>query len=208
MRHPSLEELLDVRDGEGTPEAAAHVEACPDCAAEVESLRETASMLRELPQLAPEHDQWPAIRDSLEGEERGWLGKAVVGTALALAATLVILVLLPGTVPPGGDGPAGLAGAGRQTPVSDAEIARLVEESQRLEGLLRRVGTQSRVTDGWSAHTVADLQDRIALVDAQLAADGGVRVTPRMRARLWRVRVDLMNELVRAKADRPQYVEF
>lgn len=205
MNHPSLEELLEIRDGAGTPASRSHVEECARCSEEIRRLREMASMLRALPGLEPPRDQWPEIREALEARESGWVPKAVVGTIVALAASIIILIVLP-VGDPGVD-PAGesrFAGA----PITDAEIEQLVRESQRLEGLLRRADTAGAVTDGWQAQTVADLQDRIALIDAELADEDPRRGSPSKRARLWRVRVGLMNELVQAHAARPQYVEF
>lgn len=165
-------------------------------------------MLRSLAPLAPERDQWPEIRGELETERRGWMPRAVVGTVLALAASVILVVLLPGGNP--GEAPEGrdLAQRSPAAPITDAEIEQLVRESQRLEGLLRRTGSEPRVTDGWQVQTVADLQDRIALIDAQLAEENAGRVSPAKRARLWQMRVGLMNELVRARAARAQYVEF
>ncbi len=206
--HPSIEALIEVRDGEGSPEATAHVRACGGCAAEVERLREVASALRALPALEPERDGWPEVRAALDGEGRAWIPKAVAGTLIALAASLIVLLVVPRE-----DSSAGRAtdvGSEARRAAADAieEIAGLVQESQRLENLVRAAGARRQVVDGRSASRVAEIQDRVAFIDAQLAESesGGVPVDRRML--LWRTRVGLMNELVQARVTRSPYVEF
>ncbi|HXI04483.1 MAG TPA: hypothetical protein VNI57_15020 [Candidatus Saccharimonadales bacterium] len=204
MTHPSLEDLLAHRDGESPADVARHVDACEECAGEVARLREMASALRSLPSQRPPRDHWERIHSAIRQEERAWIPRAVAGTLIALAASFLVLVVLPreDTASPDSRSRAASARA------TDEEIAQLVAKSQRLEGMLRRAGGEVRVTDGWSANTVAELQDRIALVDSQLTGNAAAAITPQQRARLWRTRVDLMTELVRARTTRPQYVEF
>ena len=75
--HPSLEELLDLRDGEGRPQTASHVESCPACAAEIERLKGLTAALGALPAAGPARDQWPEIRAMMEAERRRWVPRAV-----------------------------------------------------------------------------------------------------------------------------------
>lgn len=202
--HPSIEALLEVRDGEASPFVTAHVDSCASCAAEVERLREVAAALRGLPDLEPRRDGWREVREVLEHEERAWIPKAVAGTLVALAASLIILIVLPreGQEPGRAEGRG--EGVREEAPITDEEIADLVRQSQRLEDLFRAAGERGRVVDGWSASRVADIQDRVAFIDAQLASG----VPASRRRLLWRTRVGLMNELVQARTTLPQYVEF
>ncbi len=206
--HLCMEDLLEVRDGEGSPEAEEHVAFCSHCAGEVERLREVASALRALPAPEMEADRWPEVKAALDGEERAWIPKAVAGTLIALAASLIVLIVLPRDASAPGFREGRDEEARREAAVTDEEIAGLVQESQRLEDLLRAASERGQVVDAWSASRVADIQDRVAFIDAQLAGNrpGGVPATRRML--LWRTRVGLMNELVQARATRPQYVEF
>jgi hypothetical protein len=202
--HPPIESLLEARDGEAPEAVTSHVASCPACAAEVERLRDLASALRGLPELEPRRDGWPDVKAALEGEGRTWIPRAVAGTLVALAASILLLVVLP-REGPGRDAResrgADLRGS---TVITDDEIAALVRESQRLEDLLRAASARGQVVDAWSASRVADIQDRVAFIDAQLA--GGVPAG--RRTLLWRTRVGLMSELVQARTTRPQYVEF
>ncbi len=206
--HLSMEDLLGVRDGEGSREAAGHVASCSHCAGEVERLRDVASGLRALPAPEMEGDRWPEVKAALDGEERAWIPKAVAGTLIAVAASLIVLVVLPrdGSAPGLREGRE--EEARQEAAVTDEEIAGLVQESQRLEDLLRAASERGHVVDAWSASRVADIQDRVAFIDGQLAVSrpGGVPASRRML--LWRTRVGLMNELVQVRATRPQYVEF
>lgn len=194
--HLTMEELLDVRDGEARPEAASHAASCPACAAEVERLREIASALRSLPEVRPEGDRWPRVRRALELRSRRRRLLVVGGAALAIAASLVVVFLIPGTEP-------------EPIPVlepREVDVEDLVVESRRLEEVLRALGPEGRVMDVWQASTVADLEDEIGLIDLRLARTGDGNAPPEEVARLWRKRVDLMNELVRARGGQIMYV--
>lgn len=206
--HPSFEDLLDVRDGEGRPDTAAHVASCARCAAEVERMTSLASALRDLPPIDPPTDGWAAVRAQLEGGRRRRRLSAGAGVALALAASLAMVLLLPkGTSVP----PAGLFVGVPPVALDDAEVAKvseLMEESQRLEEMLRSVGSRGRVVNGLESIAATDLEYEIGLIDAKLAGPRTVRLSSKETARLWEQRVHLMNDLVRVRGARPAYVGF
>jgi hypothetical protein len=68
--HLKTEDLLDVRDGEGTAEAEAHARSCSRCSEEIEALRDVAESLRSLPALQPESDRWPQVRREFVGDRQ------------------------------------------------------------------------------------------------------------------------------------------
>ena len=70
------------------------------------------------------------------------------------------------------------------------------EESARLERLLAELPAPPRVMVGSTAGTIAGLEDRIALVDAQLSYAAARDLEPSYREALWGERVELMNALV------------
>ena len=76
-----------------------------------------------------------------------------------------------------------------------ASYAPLVEESERLERLLAELPSR-RVMAGSTAGTIAGLEDRIALVDAQLSYAAARDLAPTYREALWGERVELMNALI------------
>jgi hypothetical protein len=203
--HPTLDRLLALRDGEATTETSAHVALCPACAAEVERLRGTAAALRALPELRPPVDLWPAVRGAFEARQRRkrleWIG----GAALALAASLTLVVVAPRAlrqVP----GPSPIAGHRPAASAADAgEIESLVRRSQRLEATLNQYQPAGRVIDASSASAVAEIEDSIALIDARLSMSSTGRAPSRDVIGLWRDRVRLMDELVQVHDARPVY---
>jgi len=200
--HLSLEELLEYRDGERTPGSAIHVASCPECAAEVERLREVAAALKALPVERPARDRWPAVQAAVTAQRRRRRVIAGGGVALALAASIVLLIVAPREIPRSGKG-APVAGTARP---QQEDVASLVRESQRLEEVLRAMHPDDRAVDFAEASRVADLQDRISLVDARLARPDAGALTHMQAKVLWKERVGLMNALVQANDTRPAYV--
>lgn len=88
------------------------------------------------------------------------------------------------------------------------QVQALMSESSRLEGMLRTVGAGGRVVNGITAAAIADLEDRIALIDVglQMAQERRYPVTD-MRD-LWEERVTLMGALVNTHVRQVSYVGF
>lgn len=192
--HLSLEDMLAVRDGEATTEAASHAASCPECAARIESLRELQRKLAALPDQRPAQDLWPALRAELRArrQQRRWVLAGWTAAGLAAAFTLVIGV------------------RGGLEAWHEARLARetreLVAASQQLEQQLRTSDTGGRVVSGRTAGTIVQLEDRIALVDAQLSRAGSDRVPSQDVLNLWQERVRLLDALVSVQASRTTYV--
>ena len=192
--HLSIEELLSVRDGEANAEAAAHASSCPECAAEVERLRALRDELAALPDDAPDRDLWPTVRAAAAARRqlRRWVR---TGWALAAAALLFTAVM----------GVRGGIEAWRENQLARRTRA-LVAESQKLEHTLRSLEGDSRVVSGRTAGTIAQLQDRIALIDVQLGRTGPERAASQDELKLWQERVQLLDALVNVQATRTAYV--
>ena len=60
-RHATTEELLAVRDGEGSGWAKGHVDECAACAAELYRLEQVRAQLRALPSFTPPRDRWAVV---------------------------------------------------------------------------------------------------------------------------------------------------
>jgi DNA repair exonuclease SbcCD ATPase subunit len=193
--HPSLEELLAVRDGEGSAAARQHVERCPACGAELERLHQVAAALRALPALRAPRDRWPAVRAALEAARRRQQWTRAGWVALAAAAAVVLVVGLRSTR------------QGQDAALAErASLDSLVAESQRLEEALRLLDPTSRVLSGRVASSIAELEDRIALLDARLDQAQQERADPAAIRRLWQERVLLMSQLVNLHVTRAAYV--
>jgi anti-sigma factor RsiW len=195
VEHLSLEELLAVRDGEGTAAARGHLETCAACRAEFERLHQVAAALRALPSPRPPRDRWPVVRERLQAarRRRRWRRAGWMALAAAAAAALILGVHRP-----------------RQerniAALEPASLDSLVAESQRLEEALRLLDPTSRVLSGRVASSIAELEDRIALLDARLDQAQQQRADQAEIRRLWQERVQLMSQLVNLHVRRAAYV--
>ena len=66
--HCTLDDLLEVREGEGTGAARRHLEACDACRAELDRLHQRVAALKALPALRPPRDRWPVVRDMVRAQ--------------------------------------------------------------------------------------------------------------------------------------------
>src|SRR5881394_1543138 len=146
----------------------------------------------DLAALRPPRDRWPAVQAVLRAERsrrrRTW------GTwtgSLALAATIAGILLL------------------RPTPTTGdlhAELTQAKRQSATLEDSLQQYDTDGRVLSGHAAAVVAELEDRISMLDGTLAQRESVQGNDAGLVKLWQQRVDLMRELMNARATRVRYV--
>lgn len=199
IKHATLDQLLAFKDGERSRGVADHLAVCSVCAAELDRLHQVGARLRALPVRRPPRDRWPVIRAAVERERRLGRWRRTGWGSLALAASLALA--LGGRV---------LFHSETRDEADDygAEVAALVEYSQQLEGALQAMEPESRVLNGRAAVAVADIQDRIAWVDAQLAQSPARREASSQVANLWRERVELMDALVNVHATRVANVGF
>src|SRR5438093_1497423 len=159
---------------------------------ELEALYQRVARLKALPPLGPARDRWPAIRDAIVAERRRRV-RRWSGVGLAAAAAVAGLIVLAPFRP-------------RQ--VDAAELARAKQQSATLEEELQRYDPTGRVMSGRSAALVAELEDRIAVIDGELARVGGSEAQLRHDelVKLWQDRVTLMQQLVDAHVTRVSYV--
>ena len=91
--HCTIEDLVALRDGEGSVWARRHVEECAECQAERERLYQRVARLKALPALRPPRDRWSAIRDTVVAERKQkrqrWLGRGLA-VAAAIGGLLII----------------------------------------------------------------------------------------------------------------------
>jgi len=192
--HLTVEELLAVRDGEATAAALAHADSCPQCGAEIQRLRDVKARLAALPDERPANDLWPGLHAELAArtQRRRWALAGWAAACVAAAFTLVIAV------------------RGGMEAWHEAQVARetkvLVAASQQLEQRLRTQDGPGRVVNGRTADTIVQLEDRIAVVDAQLSRVGPERAHSQDVLELWQERVRLLDTLVSFQTTRTAYV--
>lgn len=197
LRHCTMDELLELRDGGGSAAARSHAEECAPCRAELERLHQRRAALKALPGVSPPRDRWPVVRDAVLAQRQrarrvffGW------STVVAAAAAVVLVVGVTG-LPGGADD------------IARQELESLMQESEDLETLLQSYhGEGGRVMDGLTAAAIADLEDRIAVVDWTIQQARQTSVTPDEMTDLWRRRVALMDQLVNTHLQQVQYVGF
>lgn len=197
--HCTLDELLALRANEAGPGVRTHIEECEACQEELDRLGRRIAALRTLPVRRPPRDRWPVVRAQFEAERRrerrsrfGWGGLAVAA-GLALAAGLQT---------------AGFADRDDRVPQAEVQLQQLVDQSRDLEQALAVYGTEGRVLSARTAGVIAELEDRIALVDAGIARMSYAGVPREQLVELWRDRVQLMGALVNTHVTRATYVGF
>jgi hypothetical protein len=194
--HPSRDDLVDLLDGGGTPEAAQHVASCPSCGRELEEIRGMASALRDLPPYRPPADGWSALRRELDRKPpTGWLPIAVGALLLVLlSASFVVLVR---QAPPQES-----ASAISEKQAIKEKIEPLKARSRTLEGALATYKNRSQVLSGRTAGTMAYLEDGLAIVDLQLSLLQTPDAEPDKVLRLWEERVRLLTALIELNTTR------
>lgn len=188
--HASSEDLLRLRDGDADAGTKAHVQSCAECRAELERIEALRERLRSLPEVAPPEDRWPAVRRRMHERRLGGRAPLIAGLAAAASVVLAVTFLVRMELP--GDGSPGLAA---QAPDS------VQSQSRQLERELRAVGDPA-VMNGAEASLIAEIEDRIALVDLQLASGD---MDGEAARQLWERRVELLMDLKSIKSE-PMYV--
>jgi len=195
LRHLTMSELIALRDNEGTVVAREHLSSCDVCATEFERLHQRVAALKSLAQFRPPRDRWEAVRSQLAGERRRtrrWIGLSGVAAAAVIALAV---------------GFSQFAAQGAKT-AAEQQMVDLMAESQRLESVLHTVGQDGRVMNGITAAAIADLEDRIALIDAGIFEAQSRRYTTADMRGLWEQRVSLMGALVNTHVRQVGYVVF
>jgi hypothetical protein len=187
-----MDELLALRANEGSAWAREHVEGCAECQTELDALYQRVAQLKALPALSPSRDRWPAVRELVVAarvrRQRRWVASGMAAAALVAG----IMVMRPFS--------------GMPQPFV-AQLEDVKQQSATLEAELGRYDLDSRVVSGRAAALAAELEDRIASVDGELArlntasSDAGPELV-----RLWQDRVDLMRRLVDVHVTRAAYV--
>jgi hypothetical protein len=202
--HASTEDLLKVRDGEPMDALTAELCAKPEHMLEVERLHRMRDALRALPDLPPPAGVWERVaasEDALPSGGRPRLRAAAgVGIAAAVAAGALFLVTGPRETadPPlhVDTTPAPTVQVQQTAPLVQPSYASLVQESERLDRMLRTISYQRPVMSASTAGTIVGLEDRIAFIDEQLTYGAARGLGPPQRQALWGERVELMNALV------------
>jgi hypothetical protein len=191
VRHGTTEELLAVRDGEGTAWAKAHAAACDACGAELYRLEQVRSRLRALPVFNPPRDRWQVIAERAWRERRQRRFSGGVGLAAAAALAGLLLVAVQGT---------------RPDPLeAQTTLRTAMARSQAMEQALKGVDPDARALTGATAGVVVDLQRRLESLDSELGDPSEWGSDPHRQAQLWNERAGLLSALVDVHTTRVAY---
>ena len=182
VRHTTTDELLALRDGEGAAFTREHVAACDDCSRELFRLEQMRARLKALPAFVSPRDRWPGIAVIAKRERRSRWMRSVAGLTAAAALTGLTFVALR---------PAPVNAAAEQ-----AALDRAMVRSQALEQTLRAIGPERHALSSDAAQAIADLEDRLSRIDAQLGEPGSWRGRPGRAADLWQERAGVLGALV------------
>jgi len=188
VRHTTTDELLARRDGDGAAFTRDHVAACEACARELFRLEQLRARLKALPIFTPPRDRWAGIAVIARQERRSRRMRSLAGLTAAAALTALTFVALR---------PAPVNAAADQ-----AALDRAMVRSQALEQTLRALGPESRALSGDAAQAIAELEDRLTRIDAQLGEPGAWRGSRGRAADLWQERNGVLGALVDVHATR------
>lgn len=150
--------------------------------------------LRDLPLAAPSASAWPDLERALRA------GGAATRPAVrkryaipaALAAALALFVVWPNRVQTPGNVEPAAAPTTTLAATPAPSVDRLRDESQRIEGWLRKVAASGAPLNGQDLMAATEVEDLIGLIDVQL---GSANDASSDAAALWRQRVDLLRDL-------------
>ena len=184
--HCTMDELLAIRDGQGSQGALRHLDECDECCNELELLHQRVAALKALPSLRSPRDRWSVVRDEVLAQRArarrrfgGWL-------TAAAAASVALAIGLGDLVTPAAQEP--------------DPLAELVSEAQLLERALRTMRPETRVLTGRMAAAVAAVEDRLELLDLRFEQARVQRLSRERVIVLWQERVGLMDLLVNVHA--------
>jgi hypothetical protein len=165
------------------------VAACATCAAELEGFEQMRSRLRALPSFAPPRDRWPMVEQAAHAERRRRRLSGSMGTLAAAAVLVLGFVELRHS----------------SSTLQDAAVRQAMAESAAMEQVFRSLQPDQRALNGRTASVVADLEDRLAQVDAALNDPAALRAAPDRVAELWKQRAGLLSALVDVHETRATY---
>jgi hypothetical protein len=152
--------------------------------------------LQSLPELEPRVELEPVVLAAMQGAALGlerrprYLAKAaMLAAATGIAALLALWAVSY-------EDPDGLRQAAA---LEDEAYFELVEASAQLDALLAVLPPPRRVMRAGTASTIVGLEDRIALIDAELYRSQAEATPPGYRNALMRDRVEVMNALVNVR---------
>src|SRR3989442_7278992 len=144
--HCTMDDLVAVRDGEGSAWARRHLEDCAACRTELEALYQRVAKLKALPARRPPRDRWDVGRAELVAARRR---RRRMWSAMSLAAAAAVAGLIVFGPWSGGN-------------TLHAELSQAQQRCSTLESALQQYDADGRVVKG-----------RVAALPAPFAGQNG-----------------------------------
>jgi hypothetical protein len=199
--HARIDQLLSLRDGAPVDaEIRAHVQYCTRCLEEAALLAKTRERLQALPSFAPPADLFAQIsaRVAAPAPRRRTLGAVAAAAAIVVALVALVAVRDRSNAPPTGETKF-VATPVVQPHAPDEDMLKLIAQSRQLDEILNYLPVRPQVERVSFAATVDSLEERIQMVDLQLAYGSDAGLDRTQAHRLWSERVELMDSLVKVR---------
>jgi hypothetical protein len=162
--HLGAEELLALRDRQGTAAQRVHAAECAACAARLDEFEQLRSALRGLDELPAPEGLWSELSLQLAaGKTRRRRWRRVGGVALA-AAALALLALAPNTL----RWVRGHEAAQRSQQALREQWADVRERSSLLEAELAELAGEPMVLSGRQASAIVAVEDALSQLEGRL----------------------------------------
>jgi hypothetical protein len=196
--HARIDQLLSLRDGEPVDaQVRVHVQHCTHCLAEASALARARGRMQELPPLDAPAGAWSQItvRTSMPPARRAsWRAVAAVG-ALLIGAVVFVAIRDASNGP---EHVAHIPFVEERTSTAENDVRELIAQSRELDQLLQYLPSP-QVERVSLAATVDSIEERIQVLDWQLAYGPDEGLDSRQARRLWSERVELMDSLVKVR---------
>jgi hypothetical protein len=196
--HARIDQLLSMRDGEPVDaEVRLHVQHCSQCLAESALVAKTRIRLQELPMLAPPADAWSRIATQAQARPAKRHSLRVAAGLLAIFVGVTAFIVIRDNA----EGPQFVTTpmVEERASAADGEMQKLIAQSRELDELLQYLPDRPQVERVSLAATVDSIEERIQVLDWQLAYGSDAGLDQRQARRLWSERVELMDSLVKVR---------
>jgi hypothetical protein len=198
--HARIDQLLSLRDGDPVDvQVRVHVQQCTQCLAEAARLAKARVHLQELPTFDPPSGMFEAIaaRAALRPTRRYSWSLAAAAAAIVVSVITLVAVRDARHGPVIAEQPKTSVGTPVQT--NEPDLDQLIAQSRELDELLEYLPERPQVERVSLAATVDSIEERIQVLDWQLAYGSDAGLDQRQARRLWSERVELMDSLVKVR---------
>jgi hypothetical protein len=198
--HARIDQLLSLRDGDPVDvQVRHHIQQCTQCLAEAARLGRTRARAQELPAFDPPADLFNEIatRAAQRPTRRSAWSLAAALMAIVVGVVALVAVRDARHGPLTAEQPKQIVGTPTYT--NETVMQQLIAQSRELDELLQYLPERPQVERVSLAATVDSIEERIQVLDWQLAYGPDAGLDQQQARRLWSERVELMDSLVKVR---------